>query len=437
MAKSNKTRTDQNEETKGSDRTYFKDAHLGNGPPIIVLSAYPNKKKHQKTGVAEVGYKVFDGSKHKCPRSRSRWLDGKPLEFIEAELQSWKDRVNRAAEVEGRYFPDFYSKHRAAFLKWCHKTAKQSTISGYESHLGNHIFPYFCLRLRKDEPKEWADHITNWEKYLEKKVDTPRTRNYARSALRRYFKFLFSRRIIDDIPSFYNEPERSKGPQEQVIPGDTLPDWSDIVGWLKTLPPGRERFVITVAAAFGIRPSEALGADKYKLIGGNEIDSYPSKAHIINQARKHDVASLFLEVDFAVKKKQGDSTITKVIGEIDDDPKSGPYLASCIDHEIANFLLELISNKENEDTVDYDHVYKYLKANATDFNGFPFSQYALRDFRRYHITMSAYAYGDLFLVARLHGQKSEEIVKRYYQWEQTRRRIRNNEELILIPIEGK
>ncbi|MFK7824846.1 MAG: hypothetical protein AB8G05_11855 [Oligoflexales bacterium] len=165
--------------------------------------------------------------------------------------------MNQTTERPDAYLPDFFLRHQAEFIKWCHKTARQSTVQSYLALLAQHVFPFFTIRMRENDVKKWSRLIPDFNRFIEAKMKTARSRNTTRTALRRYLKFLIYRGVLTEYPTILNEPENSKN-QEKILPGDKLPDWSKINSWISTLLRGRSRWVITLCAAFGIRVSEAL-----------------------------------------------------------------------------------------------------------------------------------------------------------------------------------
>jgi hypothetical protein len=110
---------------------FVKDVHKG-----IHVRSFWFERRGKKNGVY-VYYKLIDGSKHRCERSKLKHLDNLPDSRIELLLDE------QITDRPRLLFPDFFEKKRAAFITFLRKTAKDSTIDGYMSYLGRHIFPYF------------------------------------------------------------------------------------------------------------------------------------------------------------------------------------------------------------------------------------------------------------------------------------------------------
>lgn len=259
----------QDETTK--NRNYFRKEHTLPGPPIILSSVWWVFRGKQNQ--VHVSYKVLGEGQFRSPRKLCKWLDGKPPEFITHELNLWKERVNRVSDSPDAYLPDFFLKHQTEFIKWCHKTARQSTVQSYLGLLAQHVFPFFTIRMRESDVRKWGKLISEYNRFIEHKIKTVRSRNTARTALRRYLKFLIYKGALSEMPTILNEAESLKA-QEKVLPGDKLPSWVHIHRWISSLPRGRSRWVITLCAAFGIWVSEALAARPGDLIGKAQLDNY-------------------------------------------------------------------------------------------------------------------------------------------------------------------
>lgn len=63
-------------------------------------------------------------------------------------------------------------------------------------------------------------------------------------------------------------------------------------------------------------------------------------------ARKHNPVA-WLAVDEAEKRGLRNSKVIQVLGDPEDDPKSGKYFAACTSIELGNLLVEALAYKED------------------------------------------------------------------------------------------
>ena len=345
----------------------------------------------------------------------SYWLE------LSLELLSTIDRVhpnkNNNQLGKGSLLPDYYLNDREDFIKWLGNTARHTTITAYESFLRMYIFPFFFEKLELKNPTKWDDDaISRWNDFLFKNVDTLSTRNRIRTGFRRYLKYLKFRKQIKRVPQIYNECKKRKT-KETPIPGD-LPEWSDVLDWLKTLPKGRYRFIRAVMKGFGLRISEACLVNEFDFFGAESSDEIDQKNDYVKILKDNGIGKLFLHVNKADKKKVKDDLI-QILGEQELDPKSGPYTACCTNKEIANFIIQMIKGGEHLENLSKDEVYRIKKQMPVDYSKFNFHKYKLHDDRRLNITLQLFDLkvpNSIDMCCMLHGQSSREVFNRYFRW---------------------
>jgi len=377
-------------------------------------------------GQISVLYKVFGERKqYRCPRFKTAYLDERGLEFAKLEVQHWKNENNNSFG-KGDMLPPFYLEHRKEFLQYLNQKARHTTIDGYESGLRQYVFPFFVGRLKLESPNKWSqDAVVRWENFLGEQIPMATSRNRKRTAFRRYLKFLKFKGILKSIPQIFDE-QTSRDSKETPIPGE-LPQWEDVLDWLKKLPKGRYRFVRSVAVAFGLRISEALAVEELDFIGDEEVEDLRSRGDFISQIINKGKGYLLLYVNKA-KKRTIKCEIIKIIGgNINNEPKSGPYTACCTNQEIAEFIIELLENKEHLGDLQKDEVYKVMNEIPIDPTDFKFHRYRPHDDRRLNITLQCLDLSNditdvIETVCTLHGQSSRDVFNRYFQWGLTQRR---------------
>lgn len=397
---------------------------------LIITSVWFNRRG--KTKQVSVSYKVMSHGVFRSPRSSTSWLDDKDDLFIEKELDGWKARVNQDSGSSSEFFPDFFLRQRPDYIRWCSKSAKAVSIEGYLFYLGRFVFPFFIQRLREQDPTRWRASYTEWEAYLTSALDSLDSRNKARTALRRYLKFLEAKGKTKEVLLLpRNETARRKQREGDVLPGE-LPDWADASAWLRSLPAGRPRWVLAICAAFGVRISEALTVRPEHLIGHADVSNAQLGNGIIQKVFETGQMVAFLNVDEAQKRAIKDSHVLKAMGDVDDEPKTGPYTAGCNSQELGQLVLEMCESGEHAGETDHNEVYKFIKAQNNLDASYPFSEYSPHDFRRLHITLQALDLQSFFMVAQLHGHSSEDTTKRYYQWGHMKRRRKSGSAFQLI-----
>lgn len=196
---------------------------------------------------------------------------------------------------------------------------------------------------------------------------------------------------------------------------------------MRSLPPGRYRFVRTVSKAFGLRVSEALAVTLDDFIGEESRDELLAQGGFVSQMVEKNLGLLFLSVNKANKKPIPKELIRMLGEEPSNAPKSGPYTACCTNKSIAIFLREMINAGEHEQPLTRDEIYKTKDKMRVDDSPFKFDQYNPHDDRRLNITLQCL---DLSMdvtdvvetVCMLHGQSSRDVFGKYFQWGLTQRR---------------
>lgn len=417
-------------------KNYFKDEHENKGCYVTWADVIDRGGNSMS-----VLYKIQGEIKQfRTPRWKTVWLDDKGLEQAKFIVEEWK-KSNNNSTGKGSLLPDFYLKHRKVYLKWLANTARSSTISNYEADLEQYVFPYMITRLALSSTKQWTqDAISKWDSHISGLILEASSRNRKRTSFNRYLKFLFQHKEIKVLPTLLFESNKRKT-KETIIPGD-LPQWGDVLIWLKSLPPGRFRFVRAVSMGFGLRISEAISIEIGDFIGDEFKDDLLTRSSFVSKIVEKELGILFLEVTRAEKKKIR-SELIKILGEEEnDDPKSGPYTACCTSKEIAEFIIELINNGEHEMELTKDQVYKIRNQLATNNTKFKFDQYRPHDDRRLNITLQCLdlctEINDVVeICCQLHGQSSREVFSRYFQWGQMQRRLQKKGSRQLLTIISK
>jgi integrase len=362
-------------------------------------------------------YKLAGSKKqYRCARGKSAWLDTFDLEYARKVISDWKNSNNNQLG-KGSLLPPMYLGHREDFIKWLGNTARHATISSYESFLRMYVFPFFVEKLLLENPTKWDDDaLARWSGFLDKNVESLSTRNRIRTGLRRYLKFLKYKNIIKRIPDIYNESRR-RNSKETPIPGD-LPEWSDVVDWIRSLPKGRYRFIRGVMKAFGLRISEACLVNEFDFFGSESEDEIDQKNDYIRELKNNGIGKLFLHVNKADKRKVGKHLID-ILGEQETEPKSGPYTACCTNKEFATLIVEMIQNKEHLEELSRDEVYRVKSQMPVDYSSYNFHKYKLHDDRRLNITLQLFdlkVANSIDMCCMLHGQSSRDVFSRYFQW---------------------
>ena len=401
---------------------YFKSEHEKSGHFITWAEAVDRGK-----GCISVVYKVLgDNKQHRAPRWKAIWLDANGLDHAKLVVLGWK-KANNNSSGKGKLLPQFYLSHRRAFVKWLANTCRPTTISGYEASLEQYIFPYFVERLALTSPKNWnQEAVSKWDASLSTHLNESGSRNRKRTALSRYLRFLKQKNEIQTIPQIIFESSRRKT-KETLIPGD-LPSWSDALAWLKTLPPGRFRFIRAVTISFGLRISEAFAVKEEDFIGASHKDDLLVRNDFVSNLVSKGIGALFLEVTKAKKKNISSDLLKLLGGEDNQEPKSGPYTACCINKDLAEFVISLIENGEHREELTSEKVYKIIKELPADQSNYKFNLYNPHDDRRLNITlqcldMSTDINDFVEICCQLHGQASRDVFARYFQWGQMQRRI--------------
>ena len=401
---------------------FFKKEHENQGHYVTWADAID-----RGNNTISVLYKIQGEEKQiRTPRWKTAWFDDKGLDNAKLAVEEWK-KSNNNSTGKGKLLPGFYLKQRKSFLKWLSNTTRPSTIAGYEAALEQYVFPFMVDHLSLSEPKKWTqESIQKWDSSLGNHIPEASSRNRKRTAFNRYLRFLFHKNEIKVIPQILFESVR-RSTKETIIPGD-LPQWTDAVNWLKTLPSGRFRFIRAVSIGFGLRISEAFAIEEDDFIGGDYKEDLLVRNNFVSRLVEKGIGALFLEVTKAEKKKVP-LDILKILGqEENDEPKSGPYTACCTSKEMAEFIIKLISNGEHKEEMFIEKVYKDKANLPQDSSGFKFHEYNPHDDRRLNITlqcldMSTDVNDFVEICCQLHGQSSRDVFSRYFQWGQMQRRL--------------
>ena len=308
---------------EGRPKNFFHPKHENQGHFVSWADAYDRGNGH-----ISVQYKLYGERKqYRCPRYKTAWFDKKDIEFAKNCVQEWK-QANNNSMGRGKLLPDFYIKHQKEFVKFLYGSAGHSTIQNYQNSLEQYVFPYFVGRLELNNPAKWKPEIiAKWENFLDKHLPNPKTRNRQRTAFRRYLKFLKKKGIIKYKPDIEFDPVK-KGRKEQPLPG-FLPEWDNVVSWLKSLPPGKYRFTRAISMAFGLRISEALAVEPEDFIGRNSLKELLARNDYISILINKGAGSLFLSINKANKRKVRRQLIRLIGEEPDNEPKTGNYMACC------------------------------------------------------------------------------------------------------------
>jgi hypothetical protein len=406
---------------KEMPKNFFRKEHEKKGFNITFANAYD-----RKNGCIYIQYSLL-GSRKKywAPRSKTAWLDEKGLEYAQNVARRWKEaNQNSIGHIEA--VPSFYLQHRKEFIKFLYNTARHTTIEGYENALIQYVFPYFVGKLELNHPKKWnQDVVRQWDAILEKFIPKASSRNRKRTALRRYFEFLYKKNLIKTIPLIVGEPV-VRETDETPIPGD-LPTWTDVVEWFRRMPKGRYRFVRAVSCAFGLRISEAMAVKYEDFLGARDIEDLAARGGFYEMLIEEKAGVLYLNVDKA-DKKQVNKELVSLIGERQDsEPKSRRYTACCTSEEMGLLIYEMIESGEHEEPLSRDDIYRIKSTIQKDDSSFRFHKYNPHDDRRLNITLQCLDLQKKIpdvveVVCMLHGQNSREVFKKYFQWGLTQRR---------------
>lgn len=399
---------------------FFREEHEREGYVVSWANAYD-----RGNGQISVCYKVMgDRKQYRSPRWKTAWFDGKLLSDIQISVKEWKDGNNNSMG-NGNLQPPFYTSHRRDYIKWLSSTAKHITIYQYEQCLKQYIFPFLVGRLNLDKPSKWSqDFIDKWDASLSHFIPKATSRNRKRTAFRRYLKFLKRTGEIKTVPQIFDEATK-RDTKETVIPGE-LPTWNDVLIYLKSFKPGRYRFIRAVSVGFGLRLSEAFSVEEDDFFGHESQDEILSRNDFISKLVEKELGILFLYVNKADKKSVPKDFI-KILGDQDNEPKSGPYTACCTNAEIASFIVQMLEDGEHREILTKNELYRTIYELPIDKSEFRFHEYRPHDDRRLNITLQcldlSMDINDVIEICTLlHGQSSREVFNRYFQWGLTQRR---------------
>jgi hypothetical protein len=134
-------------------------------------------------------------------------------------------------------------------------------------------------------------------------------------------------------------------------------------------------------------------------------------------------------LDVSERVCEGDDEITRIVKQEDDtEPKSGPYVAACIDIETAKFIQQLVKNKEFE--------FPAPNSLYDVFDSLPdgYDSWRYHHFRKWHETWLGLGWGAED-AAQCHGHSRVVSTKHYIQWALTRLRGGGGDEIELIADE--
>lgn len=402
-----------------SFQCYFKPTHRNS---LYIISAWFERRGNKNQ--VHVSYQIKDG-KFRTPRQQCKHLDNKEDALITRELRRWKDRVNGTPGLSAERSPlPSYLKHRSYYIKWLARTATSSTINNYIHDLETHCFGYFYGIRSIDKVEKFPKFYSEWITWLQKTGKASKTIKHCVQALRKYIAFLSYQKGYSAIPLPVSPPLKK---EEASLPGNLLPGWEEIVIWLKSLPPGPERWAITLMAAFGIRVSESLAMTRSNLFGKKDVDQLTTNQLIQHVVSKHNPL-LFLAVDVAVKQNIADKNVI-LYTQFTNKPKTGSYISACYNREIAVFIQKLVKNHEYEGTTTKDKTRKAIRQSRHPI----LSQYSNHDLRGLNITLQAIDIRDFEIVSRLHGHKSVQVTQGYYKLGlELTRKVRVSDDLELI-----
>ena len=178
-------------------------------------------------------------------------------------------------------------------------------------------------------------------------------------------------------------------------------------------------WIVTLIAIFGVRIGEAMARTTGDLIGDADTDSLLAYEDLIKQAMQTCQPKAFLIVDTAIKKPIRNKELARQHGEAEDDPKSGPYVAACLNMKLAEFLVEVIERRSEKDEPvyteqDYPVLYHRVAEAIRNSVSPVFNKFSPHDFRRLSTTMKIMQVPEFHLIGRLHGH-SAETSKKYHQ----------------------
>lgn len=404
-------RAPQTKFTKIEDRTYFKPAHQNN-PLIKVVHAW----LWRDGKAVNVLYRIAKDKKtHKASRNETKWLDELYTHDIKDEVDNWVKRENNWDPTLRSEFSALYQTHRKRFIKWAsgEGSAQSSTLENYESHLRDYVFPYFNGKYRLPEAK-WPAAYVKWGEWLSTKIHTGIYRNQVRTSMRRWLKY-GNETGLWQVTTPTNE--RTKFKSAPPIPGDRLPSHDEMLAVVKSLPPSKARFMLTISLAFGTRVSESAVMTPRNFISKaglsrNSSNSTFTKKYFETYKDSASPAWLFLSVNERYNK--GNKEL-EVLAGIEDrtDPKSGNYEAVCTHKQTALFLQEICKAKEYDLPLPANF---YAVFDSLDSE---FKEWRWHHFRKWHETWLALDWSPE-ISANCHGHSMLVSTRHYVQWAMTR-----------------
>ncbi len=416
----------QNRLTKIEDRTYYAPSHINN-PKTVVRHAWSRADGKRMNVLYRLNgdRKIF-----KSPRVLTAWLDGLSLDKIKDELERWIKRENGWDDSLEKAFSETYLEHRVRFLKWLSADGRvqSGTLATYEMQLARYVFPFFRkFRLKENQ---WGENLGKWSQWLALQGIEAETRNRVRTAVRRWLKYgIYFGLWTTAVPA---DERVSKTKDKRPIPFDYLPKHDEVLAVIKALPPSRERWLLAMVMGFGVRVSEALAMTSANLLGKTQIASDSHRTTVAsNYVVRHGKGAYkpFLMMDVNERVREGNSEIALIVKQEDDtEPKSGPYVAVCLDIETAKFIQQLVKNKEFE-LPEPNSLYDV-------FDDLPdgYDSWRYHHFRKWHETWVGLGWGAED-AAQSHGHSRVVATKRYIQWALTRLRGGGGEEIELIADE--
>jgi integrase len=358
-----------------------------------------------------------------APTPLTAWLVGHDKEFVQKEIEGWKSRVNQVRGDLEYLLPEFFKKQESKFIRFAGRNADSATVEAYYRDLGLFVFPFFVGKLRESDVSKWSDSYPQFREFLLEHFGSPSSVNRVLTALRRYLKFLTYSGKYKVLHSIQNEPIARDQRGGKVLPG-TLPFWEDVAKYLKSIAPSYQRWCLIISAAFGTRVSESTMAELVHLIGKNDLAVMEKTNDVVAKLNSKYKPLAFLSVIGAEKVKIVNKRVLAILGESDDDPKTGPYTAVCVSKDLAKMIMDAIAAGEHlkPDKFTKNMAGTFMSTLPADESPYRFDKYTFHDFRRLHITLLTLEWSDFWDVAQAHGHKGIKQTQDYFQWGLMQRR---------------
>lgn len=419
MAGKRRGAKDQDENTQ--NRHYYRPEDLELRP--VVRYAF-TRRRGEKNAVYAVYCALGSDEEKPSPRSLTSWLDGRPDEFVEKEIQAWVRRTQGLAEALSAHEPAYYLAHLPRFLRWlARQGVKAGTIRNYRQLLRTYVFPFFLSEGLERPSREWESRYVKFEEFLQRNAKAPSTRNHARVSLNRYLAFLKTEEGFAKLPpSIALETMRGqrKGKDAPLV---ALPSWADLKVFLdaRADAPLRVRWVLALCVAFGVRFSEALGAFPSDIIGRGELAALDEASFARQLKTAEKDVKLLIRIERAVKPPIDDRAMELAGVDSDDTIKTGRRYIAAAMSPCAELVVELAKEvlaKGLRPAVpeDWHKVHAdVLKAIRAAEHPAGLHRCTPHDFRRISTTLKAMGMASIESVARVHGH-SVDVCRRYQQW---------------------